>query len=171
MRIFVRSNRHPELLFDSVTVVERVPDFVLLPDGVSYVKVGGTCSHHGPRDDNANANCQTTDNNHWGTSRLVGIIVAVADSFAAKYPNHRLRINDMSLPNGGKFEIDGSWSVNADHQEHRSGGNADVSLDAYKDGDRISLDSRQRRRLWDLILDLAGRRAGDETSRNHYHIN
>ena len=156
---------------DTDTVVVRVPDLVLLPEGTTYDKVGGTCRHHGPRNDTLYRNCRTPDDDHWGTSRLLRIVQAVADSFAAKYPALRLQINDMSLPLGGKFAIDGSWSATADHQEHRMGTNADVTLDAFRNGQKVPLDSRQRRRLWDLILDLAGRRAGDETDRNHYHIN
>jgi hypothetical protein len=172
MRISVESTnpKKRKFLKDSVTIVEIVRDLSSLGEGTNYILVGGMCEHHGPSDRGIAANCQTPNNNHWGTATLIQVVQAVTDSFATTYPGYRLRINDMSLPFGGKFEIDGSWNQTADHQQHRMGINADVNLNAYNDGVDVSLNSRQRRRLWILIRNLAGRNAGNETNRNHYHI-
>jgi murein endopeptidase len=168
LRVDSRRNR---LLWDTLSVAEKVPNLQPLGDGANYIKVGGTCEHYGPSDRGTSGNCQTHDHNHWGTAALVRVVQAVADSFSTTYPGYRLRVNDMSLPNGGKFEVDGSWSATADHQEHRKGTNADITLTAYnRTGGEVSLSQRQRTRLWDLISHLVGRRPLDESDRNHYHI-
>jgi hypothetical protein len=170
-KIFARLTDLTPANADTDSVVVRVPDLRLLPAGINYRKVGGLCTHHGPSDNDTVPDiCRTPDDNHWGTSRLIQIVQAVADSLAAKYPSYELRVNDMSLPFGGKYEINGSWNANADHQEHRMGTNADVNLDVYINGTKGYLNSRQKRRLWVLIRDLAGRTPLDETDRNHYHI-
>jgi murein endopeptidase len=159
------------LLWDTVSVTESVDGLEQLGGGTSYRLVGGTCEHHGPSDRDVVQTCQAPDHNHWGTAELIRIVQSVSDSFAAKYPGFRLRINDLSLPFGGKFETDGSWSTASDHQEHRSGTNADVALTAYTTtGIEDTLNSKQRRTLFELLQDLSGRRPGDERVRNHYHI-
>jgi hypothetical protein len=173
MRLRVESAQpnKKQFLWDTLSFAERVTGLQQLEEGTNYRLVGGLCEHHGPSDRGTAANCQTPNNNHWGTATLVQVVQTVTDSFAAKYPGYRLRINDMSLPSGGKFETDGSWSLAADHQEHRAGTNADVALTAYnQNGTEVTLSNRQRRRLWDLISDAAGRDPLDETNRNHYHI-
>ena len=107
-----------------------------------------------------------------GAALIVTALQGVADSFRVAFPGFRLRINDLSLPNGGKFEIDGSWNAATDHQEHRTGGNADVALSAYNNvGHEVQLTSRQQTRLLDLITILSGREPLNESNRNHYHIN
>ncbi len=116
-----------ELLWDTLSIVERVPDLEPLPDSPNYLKIGGTCNHHGPRDDNAHQGCRTPDNNHWGALLTLQAI----DSIAANY--HRLfasdltiRVNDISLPLGGRFDISGFWVGNSNHEFHRFGKDVDV---------------------------------------------
>jgi hypothetical protein len=60
--------------------------------------------------------------------------VAIGNDWHTNYPTeHILMINDISLPNGGKFDIDGSWR--GSHQTHREGEDADLRSSIY-DGDR-----------------------------------
>ncbi|MGD0339746.1 MAG: hypothetical protein ABSB78_13270 [Bacteroidota bacterium] len=170
MRIYLKS-RNNRLLKDSVSVVEKVAGLQLLGDGANYVKVGGTCNHHGPRTDTLYQNCRIPDNDHFGTARLVQIIQSVADSLVIKCPNYRLLVNDMSLPLGSKFEINGSWNINTDHQEHRLGTNADVGI--YRNGYSINLasDTTRSNILRSIIRNVSGNFPGDERrTKNHFHI-
>jgi murein endopeptidase len=99
----------------------RVPGLVLFPGGTKHIKVGGTCEHHGP---GGGGSCETPDNNHWGTNRLGQAIQAIANAYDSLHRRVRLRINDMSLPHGGLFDVNGNWLT--DHREHREGINADI---------------------------------------------
>jgi hypothetical protein len=110
---------------DTVNLAVAVPALQLLPEGQNYVKVGGTCEQHGPRDDTQYQNCRDPDNNHWGTDRLVQTIQAIAYTYNSLHLGVRLRVNDMSLPYGGLFDVDGNWGP--EHREHRVGINADYS--------------------------------------------
>jgi hypothetical protein len=85
--------------------------------------------------------------NHWGTVEMNRLLAQLADSVAALarridslppskrpagvYPS-RLGVNDMSLPNGGLFDIDtaqsGAWQY--PHLTHRDGQHADVDIRA-----------------------------------------
>jgi hypothetical protein len=76
----------------------------------------------------------THPDNHYGTATLnVGLAASARDYTDIYYGigNHapdadRLKFNDMSLINGGKFEIAGTWSTMTAHDEHRLGQNCDV---------------------------------------------
>ena len=62
--------------------------------------------------------------NHYGTSSLLNTLKSVADTIFAN-KGYKLRINDMSLPYGGPFDISNDWDV--PHQTHRNGKSADIS--------------------------------------------
>jgi hypothetical protein len=105
---------------------------VLLPDGDNYEKVGGTASHHGPRVDGAFSDFREPDNNHYATETFRDSLIALADAWADSVASDStldnrqtpLNINDLSLPNGGKMDVFGSW--NAPHRTHRVGRDADI---------------------------------------------
>jgi len=126
--------------WDTVSLVTRVPELQLLALGTKYEKVGGTCQHHGPRDDTLYQNCRTPDNNHWGTGRLSAAIQRIAVAYDSLHPGIRLRINDMSLPYGGLFDVNGNWRP--DHSEHRIGINADIGYEGLNNqNQRVSIDT------------------------------
>jgi len=160
MRIKIESTQLPKLLNDSVTIAERVPDLELLPERDSYVRVGGTDEHRGPPD-------FIEDRNHYGTATLIEDVTAIADSFAVEYENHRLRINDMSLPFGGAFDINGNWEQDViepncrqpgfGHCGHRRGQNADISFQLINPrGQQVVMTGRQRLLLLQIITLIAG---------------
>lgn len=109
---------------DTLTV--RVPNLQLLQESTYYTKVGGTCNHHGPSDrENFPDECQTPDNNHYGTATVTRNITFIALYWHLLFPNeHDLYINDMSLPFGGLFDINGNWQP--DHNRHRVGTSVDI---------------------------------------------
>jgi Penicillin-insensitive murein endopeptidase len=113
--------------WDTLSLKTRVPGLMLLPEGTKYNKVGGTCKHHGPRDDSQYQNCREPDNNHYGTNRLVQAIQAIAVVYDSLNPGVRLRVNDMSLRYGGLFDVDTTeWK--SPHKSHRIGINVDYHL-------------------------------------------
>uniref|UniRef100_A0A7C3KBG3 Uncharacterized protein n=1 Tax=Oscillatoriales cyanobacterium SpSt-418 TaxID=2282169 RepID=A0A7C3KBG3_9CYAN len=83
-----------------------------LGSGSNYVLTGATTTHPA---------------NHFGTALAVANLPQIANDYKAVYPTSAdVEFNDMSLINGGKFEIPGSWSETASHQEHKLGKNCDI---------------------------------------------
>jgi len=156
MKIYLES-RNNSLLRDSISVVERVPDLILLPESPDYTQIGGTQEHHGPplygrREDN---------HNHYGTAEVNRSIANLAAQFRRAFPRQPvLAINDMSLPLGGRFDINGQWEGNTEHEFHRNGVDVDIrSSQSTMAGDRF-LD-RNRNDEYDagidrLVLDRNG---------------
>jgi hypothetical protein len=104
----------------STSITVDVGDLVLLPAATFYTKVGGTTFHRSPPG-------SATDNNHYATTEFAAIISSVSAQFKAKFPSRTVRINDMSLPVGGLFDIDGGWR--SPHTFHRLGTSCDYNLD------------------------------------------
>lgn len=73
----------------------------------------------------------SNDGNHpsftYGTPALISIINSVADEYKNVVTSDTLKIsiNDMSLINGGLFDIGGSWST--PHASHRVGEDVDIN--------------------------------------------
>jgi hypothetical protein len=96
---------------DTDTVVVRVPDLVLLPEGDTYEKVGGTCQHHGPSDRGIDVECVTPDNNHFAARVVRDSLPLLASAWVDSLQQEDLIINDISLPNGGLFQETGDQST------------------------------------------------------------
>jgi hypothetical protein len=132
------------LLWDTISIAERVPNLELLPNSISYQKIGGTNQHHGPSDRlPASSPFLTPDNDHWGMASTLSEIDSIAAIYRRLFPDDSiLYINDISLPMGGRFDIRGKWKGSKDHQYHRFGKDIDVRSstipegDAYRDLDR-----------------------------------
>lgn len=113
-------------------LTKEVPNLEPLREGDHYKKVGGVPNHHGPRVDGQFPNSRTPDNNHYGTRAFVDSLISVANTWHELVTNDEtmddrqtpLNINDMSLPNGGLFDIGGRWSPS--HDYHRIGRDADI---------------------------------------------
>ncbi len=94
-----------------------VPNLVPLPDPSAeddYIKV------------------RKPDNNHsdavafYGTQLAIDTLQLIASEYF-RLSGRKLSINDMSLPKGGKFDINGKWSGDRDHITHRQGVDADIN--------------------------------------------
>jgi len=124
--------------FDTLSLITRVPGLVLLPvENTSYSKTGGTCNHHGPRIDNLYQHCRTPDNNHWVNQVARDSLVSAARAFKNAEWNtsgELMKINDISLPLGGGFDIYAGWERDVDrgtcanygHCLHREGLDVDI---------------------------------------------
>jgi hypothetical protein len=64
---------------------------------------------------------------HWARTELHSAFTAIANEFAAIYPDLNISIqkNDSSLVRGGRFDIGGTWG--GSHGEHRLGIITDIS--------------------------------------------
>lgn len=95
----------------------QITELQLLPEiGNGYISVGGRCRHHGPNDlAGVPDECKSPNDNHWGTRILINLVQSIAANWKSANPSlGRLRINDMSLPYGGKFDVRGDWGVAPD---------------------------------------------------------
>jgi len=101
--------------------------------------VGGTCNHHGLSDNKKlSLSCTQPNNNHYLTQASLNKLIKLQQAYAKNYPNRGgLRINDASLPYGGKFEAYNSnlWTLavaSAGHKTHRRGLDVDIgNRDTY----------------------------------------
>jgi len=93
------------------TIGVEIPDLASLGAGANYDLVGATSIH---------------GDNHNGTPTFNGMLTTLADSYAAAFPGQRVAYNDMSLPQGGVFDLGANWRPS--HFEHRFGQNCDMRL-------------------------------------------
>ncbi|HEX6939589.1 MAG TPA: Ig-like domain-containing protein [Longimicrobiales bacterium] len=117
---------------------------------------------------------------HWGTPAFVADLQALADSLqaradslaslpdslrpAGRFPRV-LGVNDMSLPFGGKFDLNAQYSPCCSHGEHRAGTEADIDVRRGPGDDNLALFIRA---IW---INRFGHAIGDEReTRNHYHL-
>lgn len=123
------------------TIGVRIDGLEPLPAGANYVLVGSTAIH---------------PDNHYGIATLNNSLITLANNYAAASPGQQLRYNDMSLAEGGLFDIGGNWTP--PHVSHRFGTDVDLAL----------VSAANRNRLRQLI-----RAAGISTvivEGNHWHL-
>ena len=123
MKIILSSNEE-NLLTDTLKIIERIPDLNQLQPGENYLLIGGNNAHNGP------PFSSEIDHNHFGTENTIRDIVIIANQWHNDNPDEStLRINDISLPNGGKFDVRGDWD--APHSSHREGQDVDIRTQLY----------------------------------------
>ncbi len=177
------------LRVSSDTLSISVPGLVLLPNSEHYDQIGGTLSHPGPPG-------STSNTNHY----VNPAVAVLLDSLAARWSRlaadstygideseYPLEYNDISLPNGGRFDISGNWTNRqpsyTQHQYHRVGRDLDLrtNSEASQRASGVGLDVQvceanicwYKNRLFEkLVEDLNG--TADVHERNtrieHYHL-
>ncbi|MEX2189439.1 MAG: hypothetical protein WEB33_01945, partial [Bacteroidota bacterium] len=130
MKILLES-RINNLLKDSTSVVEKVSNLEELPVNANYVPIGGTCNHHGSSDNpGVPDSCRAPNNNHWANSTTIVGLEGAAESWHRDFPSEAiLLVNDLSLPFGGGFDINGLWA--GAHETHRTGTDSDIRSDLF----------------------------------------
>ena len=116
-----------ETMVSQDTLEVRVPGLQLLPTSTNYDQVGGTVRHTGPPS-------QTPNDNHYGTPEMLAILADLAVAVDSLDDGSRLVVNDMSLPRGGLFDIEGNWIPS--HVTHRVGLDADIQITTENDDTR-----------------------------------
>ncbi len=164
-RIFACANVASPSDTVSSDLIVRVPGLFLFPTGGHWLKVGGTCLHYGPpKPWNPNPpECQQPDNNHWINQNAYENLVAVAEGYYF-YTGHILCINDISLPYGGLFDIDGNWAP--PHRTHRLGEDIDIAIRVVNEQGQV-VGMVNRRVLEERVLNLEGY---FRVESNCYHI-
>lgn len=129
-----------------VTTDVRVPRLESLPDGAAaYIKY------------------RNPDENHQDADAFSGLPVANSAltqmaSLFKEGVGAPLSVNDMSLPKGGKFDVNGSWS--GAHGEHRIGLSADINRRIKTDGTKMPcLDNFHLQLAVDSVIPPTGPRA------------
>ncbi len=172
-------------LMSTKMVHVRVPGLTLLPDTSQavYKKLGGDYNHPGPDDTHFGGNYQhDPDYNHWVRTDVMPHILGIVSDWNAK-GNSVLFINDISLIDGGWFDVNGRWS--GSHNSHRVGRDADILTTTTEGGDGVWVHQEtyadgspvvfpKGRKLGNsgfeqLVEDNCGR-VYPELSLNHYHI-
>jgi hypothetical protein len=101
------------------------------------------------------------------TSPSTGAVVYTNTiSYAQLYQGIKLRINDMSLPWGGLFDIGNNWSNVPGHNTHRIGRNADIGFNGIDGNGRCAGLNLQK--LRNAISQATGR--WPHLHSDHYHI-
>ncbi|HEV2173100.1 MAG TPA: hypothetical protein VGR71_06015, partial [Nitrospira sp.] len=152
----------PQVASDSTDLQIGVQGLVELENDGNIDTIGVTTTH---------------PSNHWGTGAMVSSIRAladalrpIADSIAAlpppaspeEFPRH-LRVNDMSLPEGGLFDFKYSWAN--PHLTHRSGTDADVDV---RRGAEWNFYYKTVYRIW--VEQMGHWLANERNSANHVHL-
>ena len=126
-----------------------VPFLVPLGGGDVYNLVGETDKH---------------SNNHNIAIGLRVAMIDIANEYHLAFPDAELlNINDISLPRGGLFDIQGHWG--SPHISHREGRDVDVKSTAIPVDNRETFVTICRTRGVNPVLENAG------ISNEHYHLN
>ena len=97
-----------------------------------------------------------------GTPNFNARLAQLARLWIKNEDKRTLYYNDMSLPLGGKFSVNGTYEIRAMHTEHRVGENIDINTS-------ITRSKKRDTRLEDYVI-RAGLTVYDETEDNHYHV-
>jgi hypothetical protein len=144
----------------TATVTIGVPGLQPLPSSSEY-RLTGTASQQG----------QGHLHNHYGGPALLTQIriLAARYQFAMSLLGSRatLGINDMSLPLGGLFDLDGVYTSSNGHRLHRFGDSVDIDQNHLEENGTLTPVNRQ------LLVGLAtmlGMRKGKEPPHIQTHI-
>jgi len=95
---------------------------------------------------------------HYGKPELNAKLLQLADEFQKIYPDHKIWVNDMSLPTGGMFKTFNN--LKKGHMEHMWGDDVDLSFNWLRynfGGDENSSElEKQRLKLEELIVEVFG---------------
>lgn len=141
----------------STTILLQFPGLEELTSGDHYGLIGahsqGATSEH--------------EKNHYGMEDLVSELKTLADTIYVQ-KGYELQINDMSLVNGGPFDITNNW--NCPHQTHRNGISADIR-NSLTNGTREIHFSKKELADW---ITSTGLDEGDDfkvgIEAGHYHV-
>jgi murein endopeptidase len=129
---------------DFVEVMVSLTYLVGLPDYPAYEKIGWTSQH---------------PDNHYGTLYSVQRIQTICDIYNQETAGI-VGVNDMSLPEGGRFDLgpsySGSW-WNPPHSSHMLGTNADIPYSWLSNRPRFEQIAREEG-------------ANPLAEGNHYHL-
>ena len=163
-RLFAQATAGGQTRVGQDSVEVRVPDLIPLTEGPSIVFVGTDDFH-------------SVSARHFGTAGMVSAIRTLADTlqriadFLATLPTDQrppgrfprtLGVNDMSLPWGGLFDLDGTWHY--PHMAHRTGRSADLDVRRDPGDNYLAL------AVFNIWEGLGGRVVNERQALNHLHL-
>ena len=95
---------------------------------------------------------------HYGTPAMLQGIRELAKAFFNEY-NKKVEVNDMSLPKGGLFDLNGDWTI--PHRTHRAGINADIQTRKMSETERDYFEAKGEELGFDMYY---------EDDPPHFHI-
>jgi hypothetical protein len=98
---------------------------------------------------------------YYATASMRDAADSLARAYRAAFPGKRLYFNDMGLPLGGRFDVDGGWAADADHCSHRWGNGLDLRTNVL-----TPVEFRWVREEWRNITDIEA----PYHHRGHYHL-
>lgn len=120
-------NQYKSAVIDVKYTYGEKKDLQAMPKGKNYILYNSTTAasyHH---------------DSHYGTKEFIDTLTSIADEYRAACPKAKpLYINDMSLPWGGKFDLNRKWMTGS-HYTHKTGINADVSKKLVRKANRVKL--------------------------------
>ncbi|MFP5245318.1 MAG: hypothetical protein ACLGH0_01395, partial [Thermoanaerobaculia bacterium] len=127
-----------------------------IPNATDYLEMTGN-------DNSIPNNCESSacdnhkDFNHYGSLQLHDFIRKLPQVFAdATGHTGKIRVNDMSLPFAGAFDIGGNW-ITKNHISHRIGVDVDVNRNVrMPDGSLDSLTAAEIKDFSDAVKDELG---------------
>lgn len=142
-----------------ITVIGSKPGYTFSPGvGQFAVEIKGLTIVPLPSADyNLVGSTPTHPSNHFVVPGFHVKLVALARQYKDQFPGSRLNFNDMSLPQGGLFDIKTPWTI--PHKEHRIGYNEDLRL----------VPAAQRAKL-ELMIKSLGLGILKEEALNHWHL-
>ncbi|MDA8242965.1 MAG: hypothetical protein M0025_02465 [Elusimicrobia bacterium] len=117
----------------------KVPNLVKMATGTSYILYNSVLA------------AQYHPESHWGQKSFIDELTTIANDYHAAFPKAKpIRINDISLPWGGRFDLKLGWGVDShgqqsqeSHTGHRLGVEGDIS--------KISVPKANREKLLEII--------------------
>ena len=134
------------VLSATAAIAVRVLGLQDLGPGANYNLIGAVPGIH-------------TDN-HYGTPAFNSKLVTVANIYAAAFPSFKLDLNDMSLVQGGLFDLNANWMPS--HRTHRFGVNLDLRSK--------TIPQSQRNTLKQIITNAGIRKTLEEKNPPHWHL-
>ncbi len=95
-------------------------------------------------------------------SEVIVALDSIGANYSKEYPDdHLLYINDISLPQGGRFDIDGKWVGTSRHEYHRLGRDVDIRRTTIPDENEY---------LFEQLCRKFGVIEPDPEDEAHYHL-
>jgi hypothetical protein len=131
-----------------VVIFARVVGADVIEGELMQVLVSGLSSLGGGPDYNLVGAKPTHPDNHYGTSTALSNLPLIASDYRTQFYGQnqipdadKLRYNDMTLINGGKFDLSNNWCSGCSHAEHRVGINCDVGSSNVPTNSRAALEA------------------------------
>jgi hypothetical protein len=133
------------------------------------VKVSGLASFaSSPTDYRLVGSKPAHSENHFGTPFMNTALISIAKEYAAEFPGYIVSYNDMSLVEGGVFDLNGNWTPPHCGHSSMGGGTNNVDLDLVDSSGTALIPRASWARLEQIIIQNGGLVCVRHS--NHWHL-